>query len=194
MHTSALLAPEQSIGDIAREGVPNVDDLLVVVAQTAGTQACDGLRTLVAIQRRQVGVTQWSASNRQPVDDGLLLVGQLAQAIGDQLLQGRRQPVERILLALDPHEFVRVAHAFSDFEQAALEQRIYHLQQKERVTRRARQQIGAYLRHTRPDAQAGLQESDLVVRAQPLDLDADESAHVGVDALFGSRHQDREQR
>src|ERR1700736_5520347 len=96
-------------------------------------------------QREEVAHRKRTAGDREPVDDRVLLCGQLAQAIAEELLERRGQPLKSCFGALAADELMSVGLALADFERSLFEERVHHLEQEERVTSYARDEIGAYL-------------------------------------------------
>ena len=147
MHAHALRAVERQVGDVARERVADVDHVALAIAQPARAQPRHGLVGAFAVQRRRdparssgppatashstIGCSSGGSSFRRSAISCSSVEGSCA--IGSPG-------------ALDAHELGPVAVvAFADLEHAALEQRVHHLQEEERIAAGARQEVGADL-------------------------------------------------
>jgi hypothetical protein len=79
--------------------------------------------------------------------------------------------------------------AFPNFQHAALEQRVDHLQQEEGVAGGPRYQFGAHLLDAVAHAESGLQQADLLFGRQALQVDAHQTLDVRQDAVLGAGRQ-----
>ena len=142
-----------------------VDELALAVAETARAEPDDGLVIVLRSQLHDVGERQGAARDRQPVDHGVLLDGQLPDAIAEELLQGRRQRAEPRVPALGAREdrdaFAALVLGLADLDRPSLEERIDHLEQEEGVPADLRQESAHTCRRrrapqgaSRPDALA----------------------------------------
>ncbi len=137
VHPHAVGRVERDVRDVARERVAEVDVLAFAVAEAARAQPHDGLVVGGRGQLEHVAERERTAGDREPVDHRVLGRWQLADAITQELLERRRQRAEAGLgpLGASQHGDVlaRVVLRLADLEGAALEERVDHLEQEERV-------------------------------------------------------------
>ncbi len=93
MHAHAVARVERRVGDVARERDGESRPCSPLRSQRpraqsrtiASSSICDG-------ELDDVGHAERAAGDREPVDDGVLLRGQLADAVAEELLERRGQP------------------------------------------------------------------------------------------------------
>ena len=211
MHARARHRVERGVGDVAGERMAEVEDVAFAVAEPARAEPHDrvlaraeGAPHHVAarrigrgapmlggarIQLREVGEAERTAGDREPVDDDVLGAGQLLDAVGEELLERRRQAHRVEIGAVRAHERV-----VADLEHAALEQRVDHLEQVERIAADARHELGADLPDAVADGQARLDEADLLLARQRMELDADLALEERRHAIVGPRDEHEQHR
>ena len=118
---------------------------------------------------------------------------QLPQAVADELLERRGQGLGA-LAAVAPHELVDARVALDDLERAALEQRVDHLEEEERVARHPRHELGAHAGDALAHAEPRLDEPHLLVGREPSELDAHEALDERERPILGARDEQREDR
>ena len=137
VHADALLRIERDVRDVARERMTEVDELPLAIAEPARAEPDDGLVVVAGRELHDVIDRQRTAGDREPVDDGVLRGGQLADAIAEELLERRGQRAEAGVAPIRSREHraavAPLALAVSDLERPALEQRVDHLEQEERI-------------------------------------------------------------
>jgi hypothetical protein len=139
VHSDACLRLERDVCDVARERVSEVDDVTFAIDEPARAQASDRVHHAVRGQFFEDGDLEWTARDREPVHDVLLLLRQLLDAIREELLE-RRWKARLASLGSD-EDVCRLALSgdLAYLEGSALEQRIDHLEQEERVSADPRQ-------------------------------------------------------
>ncbi len=140
----------------------------------------------------EIATRKRPACHREPLDERALLGRQLVEAVGDELLERRGKRHGWLPGALDLHELLPVIGAFANLELPTLEQCVDHLEQEERIAGGTRHEIGASLGDARRDAEARLQEPDLVLAAEALEIDAHQPVDGARRALVGARREERE--
>ena len=123
-----------------------------------------------------VGDAERAARDREPVDDRVLLGGELADAVAEELLERRRQPAEARVAALGAHENRDALAALGSVSRISSAPRSSSAStissRKNGFPPTLRQQVGADLPHAVAHAEARLDEPHLLVGRQAAQLDA----------------------
>ena len=196
VHAHAVLWVQLHVGDVARQRMAEVGELAFSVAQTARAEAHDRLVVILARQLDHVGERERSARDGQPVDHRVLLRGKLAEAISKELLERRWQRAEVRVGAIgsdeDGHALASLTLRLVDLQGAALEQRVDHLEQEERVAADAGEQVAANLPRPVAHSEARLHEAHLLLGRQAAQLGPHDALEHVQHAVFRSRDHQHE--
>ena len=214
MHAHALGRVERRVGDVARERVTEVDELPLPVAEAARAEPDDGL---VVASRRQLdrsvrgkgppaiasqsttACSSAGSSRRRSPSSCSSVEGSAPNPASPRSVRARtdrRSPRSAPSASAGTRRRARPTAGravFPDLERAALEERVDHLEQEERVAPHLGQQVGADLPSAVANPEPRLDEAHLLVRHEAAKLDAHHALEHVHDAIVVARdeqHQD----
>ncbi|MFO0668328.1 MAG: hypothetical protein U0235_01700 [Polyangiaceae bacterium] len=196
MHRRAVTRLARLVGHVAGEGVSEVDEVAFAIAKAARTEADERVFAVGVGQVHDLIGGERPASDGEPVDDGVLLGGELAQAIAEELLERRRElPGVGLRAAYECEAWLRsLLTLLTDLQRSALEERVDHLEQEERVAADLGQEVGAHLPNAFADTEPVLHEAHLLFGREALELDAHDAVEDGGAAIVGARDEHEEDR